>query len=296
MSGGLSREEKVLDLVGAIYDAALDAQLWPDILNRIGDAVGGPQVVFGIYDPANGLVNMLAPRTDPDIMRSLVDWAPTNPALPCIASYPPGKVFNGADVISPDEFTGTAFYQDWWRPAGFSTEPLVTNLFADNAASGHFSSHGLLNRSALDSQKRLFAVLAQHLVRAVALQRRLHHLTIAKESKLTDLDGLQRGFLLVDAEARLLFVNRAARALLDARDGLRLDAGALSTSNAWAHCVMRRTGQGRNQFRWRYGAAARSGAAAARCSCDADTPGNGNGHHSLDLSAMCGCNRARLRS
>jgi DNA-binding CsgD family transcriptional regulator len=232
MSGGLSREEKVLDLVGAIYDAALDAQLWPDILNRIGDAVGGPQVVFGIYDPANGLVNMHAPRTDPDIMRSLVDWAPTNPALPCIASYPPGKVFNGADVISPDEFTGTAFYQDWWRPAGFSTEPLVTNLFADNAASGHFSSHGLLNRSALDSQKRLFAVLAQHLVRAVALQRRLHHLTIAKESKLTDLDGLQRGFLLVDAEARLLFVNRAARALLDARDGLRLDAGALSTSNA----------------------------------------------------------------
>jgi hypothetical protein len=67
-----------MDLVGSIYDAALDAQLWPDILNRIGDAVGGPQVVFGISDPANGLVNMHAPRTDPEIMSSLVDWAPTN--------------------------------------------------------------------------------------------------------------------------------------------------------------------------------------------------------------------------
>jgi DNA-binding CsgD family transcriptional regulator len=231
--GGLSGEDKVLDLVGSIYDAALDAELWPDILNRIGDAVGGPQTVFGIYDPANGLVNMHAPRTDPDIMRSLVDWAPSNPSLPCIASYPPGKVFNGADVISPDESTGTAFYQDWWRPAGFSTEPLVTNLFADGAAaSGHFASHGLLNLSPLDSQKRLFAVLAQHLVRAVALQRCLLHLTIANESTLTDLDGLEQGFLLVDAEARLLFVNRVARALLDARAGLRLEAGALSASNA----------------------------------------------------------------
>jgi DNA-binding CsgD family transcriptional regulator len=229
--GGLSSEDKVLDLVGSIYDAALDAQLWPDILNRIGDAVGGPQTVFGIYDPANGLVNMHAPRTDPDIMRSLVDWAPTNRSLPCVASYPPGEVFNGADVIPPDEFTGTAFYQEWWRPAGFSTEPLVTNLFADRTASGHFASHGLLNRSRLDSQKRLFAVLAQHLVRAVALQRRLH-LTIANESALAGLDGLEQGFLLVDAEARLLFVNRVARALLDARAGLRLEGGALSASNA----------------------------------------------------------------
>jgi DNA-binding CsgD family transcriptional regulator len=235
MSGGrLSGEELVLDLIGAVSDAALDTRLWPDILNRIGDAVGGPQIVFGIYDPANGLVNMHAPRTDPDIMRSLVEWAPTNPSLPCIAAYPPGEVFNGADVIPPDAFIGTAFYQDWWRPAGFSTEPLVTNLFADGAAaSGHFASHGLPNRSPFDSrQKRLFAVLAQHLVRTVALQRRLHHLTIANESTLTDLDGLEQGFLLVDSQARLLFVNRGARALLDARDGLRLEAGALSASNA----------------------------------------------------------------
>src|SRR6202165_609379 len=234
MSGGaLSGEDKVLDLVGAIYNAALDEKLWPETLNRIGDAVGGPQIVFGIYDPAHGLVNMHAPRTAPAITRTPGGWAPTNPALPCIASHPPGQVFNGADVIPPGEFTGTDFYQDWWRPAGFSTEPLVTNLFADGAsACGPFARHGLLNRSPSDRQKRLFAVLAQHLVRAVALQRCLQHLTIVKESTLTDLDGLEQGFLLVDAEARLLFVNRAARALLDARDGLRLDAGALSTSNA----------------------------------------------------------------
>src|ERR1700730_13153 len=233
MVGGLlSGEEKVLDLVGTIYDAALDAKLWPDVLKSIGDAVGGPQIVFGIYDPANSVVNMHAPRTDPDIMRSLVDWAPTNAALPCVASHPPARVFNGADIIPPDEFTRTAFYHGWWRPAGFSTEPLVTNLFAGGAASGHFASHSLPNRSPLDIQKRLFALLAQHLVRAVALQRRLHHLTIAKEGTLTDLEGLQQGFLLVDAEARLLYVNLAARALFDSRGGLRLDNGALSASNA----------------------------------------------------------------
>ena len=229
----MSGENRVLDLVGSIYDAALDGQLWPDVLNRIGDAVGGPMVVFGIYDPPNGLVNMHAPRTDPDMMRKLADWAPSNPALPCIASqYPPGTAFNGAEVISPEEFSRTAIYQDWWRLAGFSTEPLVTNLFARSVGSGHFASHGLPGLSPSDAQKRLFAVLARHLVRAVVLQRGLHHPAIATERMPADLDELEEGFLLVDAQARLLFVNRTARALLDAGDGLRLDDGALFSSHA----------------------------------------------------------------
>jgi DNA-binding CsgD family transcriptional regulator/PAS domain-containing protein len=243
MSGGeLFGDDKVLDLVESIYDAALDAALWPDILNRIGDAVGGPHVMFGIFDPAIGVMNLLAPRIDPEIMRSDVveHWVPRNPLLRPSACEPPGKVFTCADFIPLDEFTGTAFYQEWWRPAGFSTEPLVTNLFVDGAASGFFASHGLLNRAPIDSgQKRLFAALAQHLVRAVALQRRLYNVTIASEDTLAGLDRLQQGLLLVDAEARILFANRAARALLDARDGLELEAGALSAFDADAGRTLR---------------------------------------------------------
>jgi DNA-binding CsgD family transcriptional regulator/PAS domain-containing protein len=234
-SGELSGDDKVLDLVAAIYDAALDATLWPNILNRIGDAVGGPHVMFAIYDPAIGLMNLLAPRIDPEIMRSDVveHWVPRNPLLRPSACEPPGKVFTCANFIPLDEFAGTAFYQEWWRPAGFSTEPLVTNLFVDGAASGFFASHELLNRAPIDSaQKRLFAALAQHLVRAVALQRRLHNVMIAREDASAGLDGLPQGFLLVDAQARILFANRAARALLDARDGLELESGILCASDA----------------------------------------------------------------
>jgi DNA-binding CsgD family transcriptional regulator len=153
--------------------------------------------------------------------------------LPLGIGQPPGKVFTCGDFITQEEFADTAFYQEWWRPAGYDTGPLTTNLLVDGAASGIFTSYGLLNRSPFDSsQKRLFAALAQHLVRAVALQRRLYRLTVASESALIGIDGLQQGFVLVDAEARILFVNRVARALLDSRDGLRLEAGALSASDA----------------------------------------------------------------
>ena len=234
MSGDeLSGDDKVLDLVGSIYDAALDARLWPDVLDRIGDAVGGPEVIFGVYDPATGLSNLLAPRIDPVLVGSLMDWAPRNPLLPLGVGQAPGKVFTCGDFITQDEFTSTAFYQEWWRPAGYDTEPLTTNVLVDGAASGIFTSHGLLRRSPFDSaQKRLFAALAQHLVRAVALQRRLFQAGIASENALSAFDSLQQGVVLVDAQARPLFVNRVAAALLDARDGLRLDTGALFASDA----------------------------------------------------------------
>jgi DNA-binding CsgD family transcriptional regulator len=231
--GKHSGDDLVLDLVGVIYDAALDATLWPDVLNRIGDAVGGPEVIFGIYDPATGLSNLLAPRIDPVLVSSLLDWAPRNPLLPLGTGQAPGKVFTVGDFIKRDEFTGTDFYNEWWLPGGYDTEPLTTNLLVDNGATGIFTSHGPVSRPPFDSgQKRLFAALAQHLVRAVALQRRLYHLTFASESALAGLDDLHQGFLLVDAQARPVFVNRVGRALLDARDGLRLEAGSLTAPNA----------------------------------------------------------------
>ncbi len=228
-----SGDDGVLDLVGAIYDAALDAALWPEVLNRIGDAVGSPEVIFGIYDPTTGLSNLLAPRINPELVASLMDWAPRNPLLPLGIGQVPGKVFTVGNFITAEQFTGSDFYNEWWLPAGYDTEPLTTNLLVDRGATGIFTAHGSLRRTPFDrDQKHLFAALAQHLVRAVALQRRLYHLTFASESALEGFDKLQQGFLLVDAEARPLFANRIAQALLDAGDGLRLEAGAVSASDA----------------------------------------------------------------
>jgi DNA-binding CsgD family transcriptional regulator len=229
----LSGDDAVVDLIGTIYDAALDATVWPEVLDRIGDAVGGPDILFGIYDPATGLSNMLSPRIDPALIGSLMAWAPRNPLLPLGVGQPPGKVFTITDFITRDQFTGSDFYNEWWRTAGYDTEPLTTNLLVDHGATGILTSHHSLRRPPFDrSQKRLFAALAQHLVRAVALQRRLYHLTFANESALGGFDELHQGFLLVDAQARPLFVNRVGRVLLEACDGLLLEAGALSAPDA----------------------------------------------------------------
>jgi len=231
-----------LSLVERLYDAALDESLWPDLLNSIGDAVGGPMVAFGIYDPETGLARAISPRTDPEFVRSYVEvWAPYNPLWQRSGRVPPGKVFVPTDFMPLEAFTATTFYQEWWRPAGFNTDPLSTNLLVDGSASAVLSSYKPPNRAPFGSdEKRLFAALMRHAVRVVALQRRLHHLAVEREMAFAGLDRLPQGVLLVDATARVLFANRKAAGLLDAGDGVRLDAGVLSALDADAGRTLRK--------------------------------------------------------
>jgi DNA-binding CsgD family transcriptional regulator len=75
---------------------------------------------------------------------------------------------------------------------------------------------------------------------AVALQRRLQHLPLTSGGALTALDRLEYGFLLVDAAGRPVFVNHAGQKLIDARDGIQLEAGVLSAHNADDNRALRR--------------------------------------------------------
>jgi DNA-binding CsgD family transcriptional regulator len=231
LSGDIS-DDAVLDLVGAIYDTALDGSRWANVLARIDDAIGG-RILFGVYDPANGLSSLLSPRIDPDRVQDLLGWAPRNPLLPLGIGRAPGEVFTIGDFITRDAFTATEYYNEWWQPAGFDTEPLTTNLLVDHNATGILTSHRPSNLSPYDGKaRRLFATLAQHLVRAVAIQRRTHQLDITGRAALAGLDGLDQGFILADAQAHPAFVNRRARALLEGGDSIMLEAGTLGAVKA----------------------------------------------------------------
>ena len=224
-------DDAVLDLVGAIYDAALEQGRWSSVLERVDDAIGG-RVLFGVYDPANGLSSLLSPRIDPARVQDLLGWAPRNPLLPLGIGRTPGEVFTIGDFISREQFTSSEFYNEWWQPAGFDSEPLTTNLLVDHNATGILTSHRPSHLSPFDDrQRRLFATLAQHLVRAVAIQRRTHQLDITGRAALAGLDGLDQGFVLVDAQARPVFTNRRARELLDIGDSVIVEDGALSAVN-----------------------------------------------------------------
>jgi DNA-binding CsgD family transcriptional regulator len=119
------------------------------------------------------------------------------------------------------------FYNDFLR-----LQNLSHALGATVARSEHgtwnisvFREHGgrFYQREDLD----LLSALAPHLGRAVHIQIRTEELKHCSKWQEACLDRVAVGILSCTADARVVYANRAARALLDAKDGIALDGGRL---------------------------------------------------------------------
>ncbi len=110
--------ENALEITGEIYDAALDPALWPDVLRRIGDFVGGPASALFSTD--------IATRTqrfhfiwgeDPDYARSYDEtYVRLNPLLSRLMMLKVGEVNSVADAMPMSQFHQTRFYREWLKP------------------------------------------------------------------------------------------------------------------------------------------------------------------------------------
>jgi hypothetical protein len=70
--------EELSELIGLIYDAALDHGAWPVMLNRLADVLSAQCSVIGSLNSSTNDAAVTAPRTDPEYLRSFIEyWAGT---------------------------------------------------------------------------------------------------------------------------------------------------------------------------------------------------------------------------
>jgi len=73
-------EQELIALVGALYEAALDNDLWPRVLEQIADAIGTAQAAIASADREANIASIMAPRADPELVASWRDeWAFRDP-------------------------------------------------------------------------------------------------------------------------------------------------------------------------------------------------------------------------
>jgi len=64
-------DEEFSELVGLIYDAALDPDAWPVLLNRLADALSARCGAIGSHNSSTNATAVTAPRADPNIYAAL---------------------------------------------------------------------------------------------------------------------------------------------------------------------------------------------------------------------------------
>jgi DNA-binding CsgD family transcriptional regulator len=230
-----------LDLIGSVYDAGFDAALWPRVMTRVGDAVSAAQVLLRIHDFSAQSTGVVAPRMDPDHVRSYCDhWGRGDLLWQRVSGAPVGKVLFHEHLINRDELFRTEFYNEWMRPIGIGAAGLGVNLLVERGVPAAFGVKSKHASVLTDDDVALFALLAPHLVRAAQIHRCLRQFDIIEALAGAGLETLHKGVFLVDSEARVAFANEIAAAMFDTSNGLQLSAAALSTVDPDASAELRR--------------------------------------------------------
>src|SRR6202795_3353310 len=107
------------ELIGEIYDAALDPSLWSGVLGKAGRFVGGPVAAIFAKSPTalTGTVYYHSGDRDPSYRQLYFDkyikFDPTTTAQYFSDVEQPMAV---ADIMPYQEFLETRFYKEWCHP------------------------------------------------------------------------------------------------------------------------------------------------------------------------------------
>jgi DNA-binding CsgD family transcriptional regulator/PAS domain-containing protein len=225
MGRGLAFE----DVVGLIYEAAVQPDRWPAALEGLGHFCGGTGSHLFLWD-----------RRDNSCPFTVVGGIPTEPQEPYARYYgaidprarplhhmPVCAVLNDAEHFDTAFVERSEFYQDFYIPAGFRWS-LSTEFLRAGSLVGLLGVLRDRGREAYGSAEAgCFRRLLPHVRRAVEVQRRMGSVEAERGAMAMALDALATGILFVGTDGRILWANRAAEAILRRNDGLSARGGRL---------------------------------------------------------------------
>ena len=229
----MSDDGELIALIDCVYAAVLDGDLWPVVLAKLAEATGMMQSIIATMDQHTNSFDSISRRTIAELDACYKNyWAFHNPLWTKTSAMPAGEVYSFDTLMAPQDFAKTPIFNEWWKPADYGLAMLGVNLLVEDQVSSMIC---VINARGHDAptaeQRRIFELAVHHIMRAVRLHRQLWTLDHMHGTSPERLEGLGQGTILVDAEAKVLFMNTAARAVLEAGDGLVLKGGCLVTTD-----------------------------------------------------------------
>jgi DNA-binding CsgD family transcriptional regulator len=232
----LSRD-RLLRLIGRIYDAASDESLWPLFLDEFAEAIQGTMTTLVYHDLTSQRASlMLSARCDPECPRQYVSYfSARDPyktaGLARHRSAGPDTVYVGEELVASAQLTRTEFYNDFSLAHGmvrhFGTPIVITKNWVSN-----ISSHRPGNREPFGLEEvKLLRLLLPHLQRAILFHRRFAELENIERASLDAIDRLRVGVILLDQAGAIIAMNREAHRTVALNDGLFVSKEGLSAAS-----------------------------------------------------------------
>jgi DNA-binding CsgD family transcriptional regulator len=216
-------------LIEAIYDAGFDAQRWPGVCARIAQRIGAQYVNLTVLPPESEFTLDDWDGIDASFARSYAQhYGGFDPLVPQVRRWPAGTLVTDTMLRPQASHERSAFVQEWVRPQHVYTVAFA-NVLREGGMAGVLGALRHEHRFYSEDELDALRALLPHLRNALRVQQRA-----ALASPAEALDALAHGLLIVDAEAHIVFANRAATAQLARANGLRCEHSSLCASTAAA--------------------------------------------------------------
>jgi DNA-binding CsgD family transcriptional regulator len=228
-------DERVLDMIDALYEAALDETKWHDVLHKLATLTGSQAATFWVLDGSGQprLPIFLYINLDPQLIEEYLDgMAQHDPTVQYLVRHPTLPLVHDSMFITEDEKDRHRYY-DWHHRFSDTRYRLVSRMSPAPAVQAGVAllrarCAGRFEPSDLEQ----FTVLHRHIERALGLGFKLGSLGTLQQCGTDLLDRNPAAILLLDAQQRVVYANPTAEKLCSQCDGLSLSHSGLTAARS----------------------------------------------------------------
>lgn len=229
----MDAHDRLLELIQRLYAAPGSTDGWHAFLLELCNTLDATGATFLSHDitgrrPGISLTARVAPEA---IREYTAHWGRLDPWVysPRASALTTGTVSTGEMLIARADLHRTSYYNEFARHYDL-TQSLAGMIEARSDRLSFISINTGDNQPVFGIEEvRLVGALMPHLQRALQIHRRVTDAEALAARSADVLDRLEHGVIMFDEAAHVVLVNRAAEAILRARDGLMLQSGELRT-------------------------------------------------------------------
>lgn len=224
-------EARLGDIIGRLYEAALDAERLPETGACLREALGIGSSIMFVCDRDTGEMRHLVGASENFDAAALADYrAHYHAQNPWFNRARTGSIpvtRRGEELIRDAEFRRTEFASDWCTRVDIRFMMGSIQAISPTIVVGTGVHRSPRDETFSERDMRLYAWLSDHLGRALQVAVRFSVLDGQRLAALESLHGMGVGVALLDAESRVVFLNGVAERLARAGRWLTFAAGRL---------------------------------------------------------------------
>jgi DNA-binding CsgD family transcriptional regulator/PAS domain-containing protein len=235
--------ERALQLIDRIYEAAVRPEVWGDVAAGVSDLFGSSPVMLGFMLPGSGeFARRFSVHLCEDYLQSYLEYLMEDLAWSTRFLYRFIDRWGEMGELLPDvKLEETSLYTHWLKPQGLAPiwpaghtiaseggEPLGGFTVFRVAGDGPFTTEEFAEADAL----------IPHFRRALNVNLTLHGAQRVQLAIADAMDRLPTGIVLLDRRRRVVIQNRRAERILQLEDGFRVDRNGPGAEDAREHATL----------------------------------------------------------